>query len=151
VDYIDSCRSVSNPSDQEEGLYCTDTDNDGFEDPIDNCPEDYNTPQLDTDLDGVGDACDNCRKVANPGQEDADGDAVGDACPFGDDYTPPSWSPYGDEDTNQGLEYDPGPDKIKGNGFGQGGCSVNPAASGNPAILTIMAAALFAIVRRRKS
>ena len=37
-----------------------DADGDDINDPIDNCPVDYNPSQVDIDLDGLGDACDNC-------------------------------------------------------------------------------------------
>lgn len=75
-----------------------DTDGDGVDDRIDNCPLVANPDQKDTDDDGVGDACDsdfdgdgvddasdNCPSVPNPGQEDTDGDGIGDACDSGTD------------------------------------------------------------------
>src|SRR5262245_32768304 len=34
----------------------------------------------DTDHDGIEDALDNCPEVSNPSQANADGDALGDAC-----------------------------------------------------------------------
>jgi MYXO-CTERM domain-containing protein len=57
-----------------------DFDDDGHEDPTDNCPRVRNREQIDSDGDGVGDACDNCLGVANGPQHDLDGDGVGDLC-----------------------------------------------------------------------
>ncbi|GGW86939.1 hypothetical protein GCM10008086_14220 [Salegentibacter mishustinae] len=57
----------------------TDADCDGFDDPTDNCPSDYNPDQTDTDSDGFGDVCDNCPEDAND-QTNSDGDSLGDAC-----------------------------------------------------------------------
>ena len=55
-----------------ETVSCIDTDTDGHNDDLDNCPNDYNPNQEDIDLDGMGDACDDanmCRGLA-----DYDGD-----------------------------------------------------------------------------
>jgi len=60
--------------------FADDFDNDGSEDPYDNCPQVRNTDQTESDGDGVGDACDNCPDTANEDQEDIDGDGEGDAC-----------------------------------------------------------------------
>jgi hypothetical protein len=57
-----------------------DTDNDGVDDPCDNCPTINNVTQTNSDTDGLGDVCDNCDNVDNPLQEDQDDDTVGDAC-----------------------------------------------------------------------
>ena len=57
-----------------------DTDGDGVNDALDNCPNDANAGQADGDGDGHGDVCDNCPGNANPGQEDGDEDGSGDAC-----------------------------------------------------------------------
>lgn len=45
-----------------------DSDHDGIDDSLDNCPFTANTDQLDTDGDGVGDMCDNCVGVGNQDQ-----------------------------------------------------------------------------------
>ncbi len=77
-----------------------DSDNDGVEDSIDNCPNTYNPDQKDADGDGIGDVCDscpndpnndedsdgvcgdvdNCPTIYNPYQTDTDSDGVGDKC-----------------------------------------------------------------------
>jgi len=57
-----------------------DYDDDGVEDPYDNCPRVTNANQTDTDGDGVGDACDNCPTTPDASQTDLDGDGVGDRC-----------------------------------------------------------------------
>ncbi|MBI3155301.1 MAG: thrombospondin type 3 repeat-containing protein [Burkholderiales bacterium] len=62
------------------GGACTDNDQDGVCDSVDNCPATPNPGQEDADGDGVGDACDNCRDVPNADQADTDGDGTGDAC-----------------------------------------------------------------------
>ena len=79
-----------------------DTDNDGYPDPCDPCPNDaYNDEDgdglcgdvdecTDTDGDGYGNpgypanlcATDNCPFLANPDQTDTDGDGLGDVCDF---------------------------------------------------------------------
>ncbi|PIE20091.1 MAG: thrombospondin [Proteobacteria bacterium] len=60
--------------------YADDYDDDGVEDPYDNCPRVTNADQNDADADGVGDACDNCLSTPNVEQQDLDGDGVGDGC-----------------------------------------------------------------------
>ena len=60
--------------------YADDYDDDGSEDPFDNCPFVANRDQLDNDGDGVGDLCDNCPNDANEDQSDIDGDRIGDVC-----------------------------------------------------------------------
>ena len=97
----------------------TDSDGDGVEDALDNCPNTANAGQADNDGDGIGNACDstpdgepvdtdsdgvnddvdNCPAVANAGQEDNDGDGIGNACdstPDGDvactEYTASNYS-----------------------------------------------------------
>jgi hypothetical protein len=57
-----------------------DSDGDGINDDVDNCPDDYNPGQEDADGDGVGDVCDNCPNVANPDQMDSNNNGIGDAC-----------------------------------------------------------------------
>ncbi|MCA9526139.1 MAG: thrombospondin type 3 repeat-containing protein, partial [Myxococcales bacterium] len=60
--------------------HADDFDDDGHEDPTDNCPRARNPDQADSDGDGRGDACDNCLGAANADQADLDGDGLGDAC-----------------------------------------------------------------------
>ena len=57
-----------------------DFDDDGIEDPQDNCPRVRNLDQLDQDGDGIGDMCDNCINQNNPLQLNKDEDAFGDLC-----------------------------------------------------------------------
>ena len=45
-----------------------DSDHDGIDDELDNCPFTPNADQLDTDGDGIGDVCDNCVATANQNQ-----------------------------------------------------------------------------------
>ena len=60
--------------------HADDFDDDGIEDPSDNCMRFPNPQQLDRDGDGVGDSCDNCLFIHNPYQENMDGDPLGDYC-----------------------------------------------------------------------
>jgi hypothetical protein len=75
-----------------------DSDGDGVNDDVDNCPANANANQLDTDSDGLGDVCDsdddgdtvadgadNCPLVANADQANNDGDSLGDVCDPDDD------------------------------------------------------------------
>ncbi|SDR66197.1 thrombospondin type 3 repeat-containing protein [Christiangramia echinicola] len=76
----------------------SDSDGDGVNDDVDNCPNTANSDQADNDSDGMGDVCDadddddgildvndNCPFTDNPGQKDNDGDGMGDACDDDDD------------------------------------------------------------------
>ena len=65
--------------------YADDYDDDGIEDPYDNCPFAGNADQADDDGDGVGSSCDNCPADFNQLQEDLDGDLIGDDCDADDD------------------------------------------------------------------
>lgn len=60
--------------------HADDFDDDGVEDPSDNCMRMPNPDQVDRDGDGVGDACDNCLSIHNPYQDNMDGDPLGDYC-----------------------------------------------------------------------
>jgi len=57
-----------------------DSDDDGIDDNVDNCPALANESQRDLDGDTSGDACDNCPTIANASQDDADKNGQGDAC-----------------------------------------------------------------------
>jgi len=57
-----------------------DYDDDGIEDPFDNCARTANVDQGDGDGDGIGDGCDSCPTVPNGDQLDLDGDGIGDGC-----------------------------------------------------------------------
>jgi hypothetical protein len=72
-DLVDNCPFDANPQ-QEDG------DGDGDGDACDNCPVNPNAAQGDADVDGVGDVCDNCVETLNPSQADLDSDGFGDAC-----------------------------------------------------------------------
>lgn len=81
------------------GISCEmDSDGDGVNDDVDNCPNTANADQADNDGDGAGDACDpdddndgvldvddNCQFTANSDQANYDGDAEGDTCDDDDD------------------------------------------------------------------
>jgi Thrombospondin type 3 repeat len=57
-----------------------DSDGDGWDDTVDNCPTVPNQGQENADEDEIGNACDNCPNVSNQSQTNTDGDAQGDAC-----------------------------------------------------------------------
>jgi thrombospondin type 3 repeat protein len=57
-----------------------DTDGDGLNDGLDNCPGVANPDQADEDGDGIGDACDPCPVDAADPPVDPDGDGVSDSC-----------------------------------------------------------------------
>jgi len=94
--------------------YADDYDDDGIEDPYDNCPFVPNRDQADDDGDDVGTGCDNCPNNSNPGQEDLDGDGTGDVCDGdrdgdgidnGDDLCPSNPDPL-QKDTDEDGEGD---------------------------------------------
>jgi len=60
--------------------FAIDTDADGSDDEVDNCPAIPNPLQHDDDGDGVGNLCDNCLTLANADQRDTDGDGFGNRC-----------------------------------------------------------------------
>ncbi len=109
-----------------KGLTRFDSDEDGFNDANDNCPEIYNPDQIDADSDFQGDICDpcpndffndidqdgfcadldNCPDAFNPDQLDSDGNGFGDSC----DCLDPIYKLVGEEQsTYLGL-------KVKGAG-----------------------------------
>jgi MYXO-CTERM domain-containing protein len=60
--------------------FADDYDDDGHEDPFDNCPFVSNRDQADDDGDEVGTGCDNCPNASNEDQSDIDADGLGDVC-----------------------------------------------------------------------
>jgi thrombospondin type 3 repeat protein len=104
-DEVDNCFDVRNGDQRDTDLdgrgdKCDpDADNDGFQNPFDNCPYASNPGQEDSgDRPGVGDACDkdsdgdlrddpvdNCVDLPNRDQRDNDVDGTGDACDPDDD------------------------------------------------------------------
>lgn len=66
-----------------------DLDLDGFGDPVDNCPTNFNPGQENSDGDPFGNACDNCPTVTNTNQFDVDFDGWGDVC----DNCPTNFNP----------------------------------------------------------
>ena len=86
-------------------LYADDSDGDGIDDVIDNCPGFVSTDIRDSDDDGIGNACDNCMITANTDQADSDNDGVGDACD--PDLNPPA---YGEINGNSKGAQAPGQD-----------------------------------------
>jgi PcRGLX-like protein central beta sandwich domain/Thrombospondin type 3 repeat len=90
-----------------------DTDSDGIEDNVDNCPLISNQDQIDADGDGIGDVCDNCPDDPNktdPGacgcgvaDIDSDNDGVADCidgCPHDPEKTEPGICGCGVADTD---------------------------------------------------
>jgi len=71
---------VSNTDLGDTYQHADDYDDDGIEDPSDNCVRIKNPNQVDIDADGVGDICDNCLNTWNKYQEDYDADGIGDNC-----------------------------------------------------------------------
>ena len=61
-------------------VMCVDTDGDGTNNDLDNCPAVPNAGQDDADSDDIGNVCDNCVNDYNPLQIDCDNDGVGDIC-----------------------------------------------------------------------
>jgi hypothetical protein len=66
-----------------------DLDDDGVDDPADNCPETLNSFQEDQDGDRIGDACDNCPTLGSQDLADSDHDGLGDPC----DGSPDTFAP----------------------------------------------------------
>ena len=107
---------------------CSDLDNDGVCDSVDNCRTVANPNQSDIDHDGVGDACDNCPTVPNPTQLDADGDGIGDACDSDDDND-------GVPDVSDNCPKVPNPNQADADGDGVGDVCDNCPTVPNPSQL----------------
>jgi hypothetical protein len=79
--YVDGAKvETGRASEYLSALGPPDSDNDGYYNTIDNCPNIANMGQENEDGDNFGDVCDNCKSVINNQQEDNDGDGKGDAC-----------------------------------------------------------------------
>lgn len=94
---ITSCNDEPAPE-PEPPVVVQDSDNDGINDDVDNCPNTPNNDQADSNNDGVGDTCDddldddgepnetdNCPNTSNADQLDTDNDGIGDVCDDDDD------------------------------------------------------------------
>ena len=95
-DCFDNCPANYNPT--QDINACTDTDNDGVFDDVDNCINIANADQADDNNNGIGNICeppdadgdgisdemDNCLNVYNPSQGDCNLNGVGDVCDFQD-------------------------------------------------------------------
>ena len=101
-----NCGGNKNGASSEDIL--ADSDGDGVDNAVDNCPNNFNPCQENVDNDAFGDACDtdidadgilnasdNCAFVANAGQGNTDGDQFGDVC---DNCTTVSNNDQGDLD-----------------------------------------------------
>lgn len=79
--------------------HAVDTDGDGIDDGVDNCPSVSNPSQEDDDGDGVGNVCDNCPTIPNSSQfqmtlyRDADNDGYGSAFSMKTCAAQPGWVP----------------------------------------------------------
>ncbi len=82
----DNCPFVSNPLQR-------DSDKDRVGNDCDNAPDTKNANQYDTDHDGVGDVLDNCKLEQNEDQNDRDDDGYGDACDSAHAAEPGEFSP----------------------------------------------------------
>ena len=77
----------------------SDSDGDGIEEAIDNCPYIPNADQADGDGDGIGNVCDNCPYIPNTDQADGDGDGIGNVC----DNCPDTYNPLQTDSDNDGF------------------------------------------------
>jgi hypothetical protein len=121
--------------------FAIDSDGDGVQDPVDNCPTIFNPNQLDADGDGIGDLCDNCPTLFNPNQLDSDNDGVGDAC----DNCPTVFDPNQFDADNDGIGdlcdncptvFNPTQVDIDGDGIGDA-CDQNVSVGGAPLSLQL--------------
>jgi hypothetical protein len=73
--------NVDGPPQMIDGhITANDSDGDGIDNAVDNCPDVANPDQANEDGDKFGDACDPCPVEANDTPNDPDGDGVADGC-----------------------------------------------------------------------
>lgn len=170
-DSCDTCLLVPNPGN-------ADQDGDNYGDACDNCPTVANKTQIDSDADGVGDACVGVDPGGTGGSEGEPTGNAGEASSSGGTSSQGGEAPsVGGETSSQGGEASGGsgkggtknsggasgkgqtsPEGGAGDGEGaaeardEGGCGCSmPGSSEGEAKLLVLAAALAALIRRRRN
>lgn len=125
----------------------TDTDSDGVNDNIDNCINTPNADQNDIDDDSVGDMCDNCVEFFNPEQADEQEDLCFDS----DEDEIADFDDRCPNDPDNNCQMYPA-DSIGPAGAGGGNCSINSKnISTFTPFLTIILGIFFIIIKKKLS